>query len=159
MTALELAGQAWQHRAKILLVVAVGLLALTKRQHEAISDLRAQLAAKPLVQERLVTRTVQAPTRIVKQIVEKPGAERIVTVEVLKGAWSSETSSEHAETPACPAPARPPRWVVGGSLDPADPRSGQLLRAGVTFGGRLDLTYGHSLSGPARHAVDLAVRF
>jgi hypothetical protein len=151
--------QAWDNRAKILLIIAVGLAALSKRQLEQIQQLRAELEAKPSVQERVVTRVERGPVRIVKHVVEKPGAERIVTVEVLREAWSSETSSEHRETPACPAAPRAPRWILAASTDPTARGRSELLRAGVTLGGRLDLSYGHSITGPERHALDVAVRF
>lgn len=153
-------GQAWRHRALILAFAVAALLAITKRQQEKIGGLEQLLAAKPRVEERIHTKVVQGPVRVVEKIREIPGGERIIERETVREVRVTEADTQHTETPICPAPARAPRWVFAGQAEIPNPRAGQLLRAGVTLGGRVDLTVGHSLPGsPQRRVVDIAWRF
>jgi hypothetical protein len=157
-----LLAQAWKHRTKILLIVAVGLLAVCKRQNEKIGHLKALLEQEPIVLDRVVTKTVEGPVRIVEKIIEKPGGEKIVERVITREVVVKEAASEHSEAPACPAVKAAPRWIVGASVDPIGAqgwRNTALIRGGVTLGGRLDLTVGHSVTGPNRSEVGVGVRF
>lgn len=117
----------YENRGKILGVVAVGLFAWNLRLHE-------RLAAKPLVQDRVVTRTVQGPTRVEVRTITKPGGEKIVERVRTVESKVTDRASEHTETPACP---RVPTRYAGLGVSPGywtRPR----LSAGLTFGGRVD---------------------
>lgn len=117
----------YDNRGKILGFIAVGLLAWNLRLHE-------RLAAKPMVQDRVVTKTVQGPTRVEVRTIIKPGGEKIVERVRTVESKTTERASEHVEVPACP---RVPTRYAGVGVTPGywtRPR----LSAGLTFGGRLD---------------------
>jgi hypothetical protein len=167
MTALELLKLAWDNRTKVLMLIVVLLAWALWIQQKRIGGLQAQLAAKPMVetktQTQLVTKVVEGPERIVEKIVTQPGGVQVVERTIYKDAQiattQSETESATKETPAYAAPAAAPRWIVAAAADPFGASRNVALRAGVTLGGRLDLSYEHSITGAGRQAVDVGWRF
>lgn len=129
---MNILAAAWERRALILAVAVVFLLALCRRQQEA-------LRARPAVEVRTEVKTVRVagPVHIVKQIVEKPGAERVVTITVDRApvTTTSDRDVERKETPAC-APAR--RLYVGAGIDSVAAWQKPYLRGGgMVFDGML----------------------
>lgn len=166
----------WRHRQWGLLGLVVVLALLLRAEYSSNGELRAQLAAKPAVQEREVVRTVRGPVRVVTRTIEKPvfvpanpgskglGSGRLAKERIIERVeergWSvRESSAEHVETPQA-APRRP-RWVVGGSLHRFQTgRYLDIAYAGYSLGGRLDLLYGFDLGGgPRPHHLTLLWRF
>ena len=90
----------YEQRAKILAFIVAALIALVLRQRERIAAQDAALAARPAVQDHVVIKRVQGPTRIEVRTIEKPGGERIVERIRYVESSSSERSNEHQETPA-----------------------------------------------------------
>lgn len=156
MTAI---GILWEQRFKVLLVLACAIAYFAWLQQRTIGGLEAQLAAKPLVQEKLVTKTVQGPVHYVETIVEKPGGERVITRDVVREVKVTETSEQRTETPACPAPKLEPRWIAGVQADPFNYQRSAAVRGGVTLFNRVDVTVGHTIVGPGRSILDVAYRF
>ncbi len=153
----------------LTVIAALGLALFISRA--TVKEQAAALAAKPKTVERIVTvtkvtqgpvRIVQGPVRIVEKIIEKPGGERIVerTIErEAKTTDKAETITEVAKAEdrkSEPAQIRAPRWLAGITYRE---RNDISLRAGITIGGKLDLTLGHTIVGPARHEAGIGVRF
>lgn len=147
MPPLLLLKEAWGHRALLLTIAVVGLLALTKRQQENIGALKAQLAAKPLVEAskhvaKASTRA-RGPVKTTKTVVTAPdGTKTATTVKeaAAETIASTSTSDEvRKETPA-PAVATAPRRTryVGLALDPFAQGRPRRARAGLTLWDRID---------------------
>lgn len=120
---------------KLVLVIAI-LVVFLIASVARVRNLQTQLAAKPITQDRIVTRTVTGPTRIEIRTITKPGGEviveRIQTVE----SKVEETGKAHEEIPV----AIPRTRYVGLGIDPARWSALPRLRAGVTvWGGAVDL--------------------
>ena len=160
---LKLPREAYEHRAKILGCCAVFFLALSLRQRERIAHLEAVAAAKPMVQERVVTKVIQGPTKTEYRTIDRPGVERIEERIVYVESKSTERASEHEERPVCPQAASSPRFLAGARLDPRarEPFKTLAPRVGITLGGRVDLAYSKTLSTNFLdgHQVDAAFRF
>jgi hypothetical protein len=149
-------GILWKFKSELALLAACLLAFGLSKDNEA---LRAALAAKPKIETRIETKTVKGPVRIVEKIVTTPGGERIVERVVTRDAVTRETIAAHNETPACVAPYVP-RFLIGASANPFRSQDGIMLRGGYTVNGRLDLSYGHSITGKdERHEIATALRF
>ena len=162
---LLLLKEAWARRDLILAGMVVGLLALAKRQQEAIGGLRELLAAKPRVEIREIVKTVEkrvvGPVRIVEKIKYLPGGEKIVERVIERAAVSTDRGAEmyavRVEVPVCPK-ERATRWYVGGGLSPGTSDNEWAARGGLTFKGRFDLGYRYSWRAP-HHGAEAALRF
>lgn len=150
--------QAWHYRASILAGALIAALFIMNTQDQDIERLEALLSAKPLVEEKLVTKIVEGPVKIVEKIIEKPGGEKIVERIITKEVVVKDSASSHVETPVCwSAPA--PRWIFAASVDPRKVQQGPMLKGGTTIKNRLDLFAGHSVMGPNRAEVGVGIRF
>lgn len=76
----------YEHRVKVLAVVAAGMLALALRQHERIGVLEAAIAAKPAIESKEAARVERKEER----------GPKVVT---------RRYAPPPAPTPACPVPA------------------------------------------------------
>lgn len=160
--------QAWTQRTKILLIALVFMLALSKRQFETVQALRVELAEKPKVTEHSEGNSTDKKETGTVRVIEKfsvvPGkCEPVLSERTTETGPTVETKVEtlvtdHAETPTCPPPVQAQHFVVGGSVDPFNYKHSVMPRAGVALG-RFDLSYGHSINGPQRQAVDVAWHF
>lgn len=152
---------AWKHRELALLaLLLLALLALRDRQSR-VRELSAALASKPKIEERVSIKHVAGPVRIVEKIVEGPGKDRVIDRVIYRDSvQTTETVDRRSEPQGFPEP-KDRRWIAGASVSPLDWRRAPLVRAGYSFGGRFDLTYGYVLDGPgdARHRAEFAVRF
>lgn len=96
------------------LAVIIGLAAWNARLRQAIN-------ARPAVEVHTELKTVRisGPVHVVKQIIEKPGAERIVTVTMDRGETTTtrEKESDRSEKPACPSS---PKLYGGLGIDALD---------------------------------------
>lgn len=153
-----------------LLIVALVILLFLACMR--IKELEAAVAAKPEIKTQvetvLKTQIVAGPERIVERIVEKPGAERVVTRIIQRGPMVTTTGEEtkiRIKEEPDNSVLRPHRWIVGVMANPNkytdNFRQDVIVRAGYSFFGRLDLTYGRAFNGPGsdRHRLDLAFRF
>ena len=136
MPPLLLLKEAWTHRALVLAVAVVGLLALAKRQHETITLLRA-------------APTVEFRDRVVEKRVVVRGAVRVVQVKAPDGTVTTTTDrapetvttdkakeSERVEVPP-QLPAYVPYRYIGLSLTPLDWKRPRVS-AGFALGRNLD---------------------
>lgn len=164
-----LLGQAWQHRALILFAALAFMTAYAKRQGETAAALRAELAAKPRVDEKLdkkvESRVERGPSKVTEKFAVAGDCKPVVVERIVESAPIVETRTVevervHSEAPACPA-KREPRWITGVSMSPLDPRQVPIVRAGYSLGGRLDLTYGYAARGVGgqQHLVEAAWRW
>lgn len=146
---LPLLKEAWAHRALILVVIVVGLLAVAKRQQEAIGALKAQLAMKPAVEASKHVekdqKVARGPIKTTKTVVTTPDGTKTATTVKEAGPETVETATRTDEErreapvapPAPPAPRRP--RYVGLALDPSDRGMPTRARAGLTLWDRLDV--------------------
>jgi hypothetical protein len=132
MPPLLLLEQAWEHRTLILATILAFVLAFAARQSKTIATLRADLAARPLVQSHLESsesmHQEKGRVTIVRKYLPAPAAtgscpaaapqlsEVSITRDPVETAIEKHSASDHIETPICEQPAGP-------SLDPrARPR-------------------------------------
>lgn len=120
---LSLIKEAWAHRALILAVAVVGLLAVAKRQQETIGALRSRPAVEfrdRVVEKRVVLR---GPVRVVKEVVKAPdGTETTRTVTDRSPetvTTDKDREKERTETPPQVASVNPYRYI-GLALTPLD---------------------------------------
>ena len=118
-----------------------------------IRSLQATIAAKPTTQDRVVTKTVQGPTRTEIRTIVKPGGERVEERIVYVESKTTERENEHSEKPAANRRSR----YVGLGIDPLDyhrptVRAGLNLWDTYDIGGTLD-------TRNMRPGVELAFRF
>lgn len=128
----------YENRGKLLLGTALLLLALVSHQDGTIRSLRATLEARPAIQERVVTRTIQGPTLVKWRTVTKPGGEKVVEKVRYVESRARSNETEHEETPVCEAQRPVKRGYVGFAAGPFMMRATRA-RAGLTFFDRLDL--------------------
>jgi len=77
-----------------------------------ILRLQEQLDAKPAVEDRIVYRRVQGPTRVEVRTIIKPGGEKIVERIRVVEKVEVERETAHAEVPShVLAPKKHPRWA------------------------------------------------
>src|SRR3990167_3991966 len=74
----KLISDVYENRAKLLACVAVFFIALCLRQRQKLAKLELVVSSKPMVEERVITKVVQGPTRTEYRTIEKPGGETIV---------------------------------------------------------------------------------
>lgn len=124
-------------REKVLASAALALVALALHLGGRVKELEATLAARPKVEERVVYKRVQGPTRTEYRTIEKPGGERVV--ERIRYVERAEVSreAEHVETPSCAPSSKRTRWVHG-TLDPLL-RAPRAASAGLTLWNGLDV--------------------
>lgn len=140
MPYLLLLKQAWQRRDLILVIALVGLLALSKRQHETITALRARPTVEfrdRIVEKRMV---VRGPVRIVKDVVKAPDGTITTRTTTDKGIETTNVDkakdSERTETPPQVLDAIPYRYI-GLSAAPEDWKHPRVS-AGFALGRHLD---------------------
>lgn len=164
---IKLLEEAWEHRALIAFTALIGLMALAKRQQETIGALRAELAMKPRVEVREVTRTVvkrvEGPVRVQEKIILQPGGERIIERVVDRGPVTTDSGSEVAQDrkESQPVlPARPRNRILGIGASPYDPRLASSVRAGYALG-YFDISAAYHFYGPQelRPRIELGFRF
>lgn len=115
------------------------LFASWQRRGEKISALEAQLAAKPMVEERVKEVRVEGPVRVVEKFVVGPAGACVLDERTTeRGATTTTTEAEHEERPICAPEYSAHTRYAGLALDPLDARRPRL-RAGVTLFDRLDL--------------------
>lgn len=145
-----------------LLLVCIVLGLLLAAAGAKIVRQQEQLAAKPAIQERVVYRKVQGPTRTEVRTITKPGGEvvreRIRVVEKVE----IDTMTEYVEVPVgALAPKKRTRYV-GLGVDPLNYARLPRIRAGVTLWNTVDagVSYDARFS-PVAGAVglELAYRF
>ena len=100
-----------------------------------IRSLRATIAARPTVQDRIITKTVQGPTKTEVRTIIKPGGERIEERIVYVESKVTDRATEHSEAPA---PIRLKTRYAGVRVDLLDYER-PTLRAGLTVWGTYDL--------------------
>ncbi len=154
MTPADFITEAWDHRALVLLVALVGLLAFCVRQHDDIVILKN---SKPAVVEHLQSKIVKGPERVIVKTVTMPGGETIVTRYIDRASETIDKKEDIKETPI--KTAHDKRWIVGAGVDPLHSTDSAYVRGGVTIFNRLDLSLGHTLVGPGRAIADVAWRF
>jgi hypothetical protein len=95
-----------------MLLVCVVLGLLLAAAGAKIVRLQEQVDAKPAVQDRIVYRKVQGPTRIEVRTITKPGGEVIVEKIRIVEKVVVDRQTEYAEVPAgALAPKKHPRWA------------------------------------------------
>jgi hypothetical protein len=119
---------------------------------------RSEIVYKnPAIIEHVRTVRVDGPVRIVTRVVETPGrVEREIIEE--RGPVSTVKESLMVQTPVFPPAPRASRWIAGIGANPFDYRESRYWAAygGYSFGGRLDLCGGVNSGRPA---VLVMVRF
>lgn len=123
----------WDHRTKVLAAVVVLLLLYIRKQNAALA---ARPAVETHVETKIVTRTVQGPTRYVRREIVKPSGERVIerelTRESLERVVDKSVERDRISTPVGALAGR--RWLVG---------VGETLPRGVDPRDRLTLYGGH----------------
>lgn len=135
MSSLLLLREAWTHRALVLAIAVVGLLALAKRQHEMITLLRAAPTVQfrdRIVEKRVV---VRGPVHVVKEVVKAPDGTVIthVTTDLAPETVTTDKEMERERVevpPQAPDSTRRTRYA-GFGFDPARPRLWRA-RTGLT---------------------------
>ncbi len=163
LSVADVVSDIYNNRAKIMAFALAFFIALCLRLDQKIHNLEVVISSRPATSERVVTRTVQGPTRVEYRTVEKPDGEKVTERIVSVASKEVDRDYNHEERPACPLAAPPHRFFAGARLDP---RAGEPLlslapRVGINIGDRLDLAYSHpvSLDMKSGHQVDLAWRF
>lgn len=135
--------------------IALGLL-LAAAGHR-ITELNAELRARPATEERVVTRTVQGPTRTEVRTIVKPGGERIEERIVYVESKTTERDREFSSTPSA---ARARTRYLGIGVDPLDYARAPRIRAGATVFGSFDagVAYDPRLA-PTKGAVQLEIAY
>lgn len=100
-----------------------------------IRSLQATIAARPAVQDRIVTKTVQGPTRTEIRTIIKPGGERVEERIVYVASKTTEREKDHSEAPQ---PVRLKTRYVGLSMTGLD-YARPTFKAGMTVLGTYDL--------------------
>jgi len=136
MPLLLLLKEAWGKRDLILVIAVVGLVALAKRQHEALQRRPQVEFVERVVEKRVI---VRGPVRIIKDVVKAPDGT-ITTRTTTDRAAETVTSDKARDTERTEAPAASaaPSRYVGLSANPLDwkrPRIG----AGLALGAHLDV--------------------
>lgn len=130
-----------ERREKVLASAALALVALALHLAGRVRELEAVIAAKPRIEEKIVYKRIQGPTRTEVRTIERPGGERIV--ERIKYVERAEVSkdTEHTETPVAAPFAKRTRWIHG-TIDPVllAPRAAS---AGLTLWNRIDVGGGY----------------
>ncbi len=161
MPPLLLLKAAWTHRALILAVAFVGLLALAKRQHETIAFLRGRPTVD--VRERIVEKrvVVRGPVRVVK--IQAPDGTVTTTTDRAPETvvTDKDREKERTETPPQLGGAERTRYA-GVGVDPARPRLWRV-RTGLNVLGAFDLGMAADLDATARAVsrpmLELTYRF
>lgn len=140
-----------------LLLGCIALALLLAAAGHRIVELNAMLDAKPEVSERIITRTVQGPTRTEVRTIVKPGGERVEERIVYVESKVTERDREHSESPS--APKRRTRYL-GIGVDPLDYARAPRIRAGATVFGSVDagIAYDPRLA-PTKGAVQLEISY
>ena len=166
MPPLLLLRQGWEHRALVLAVVVVGLLAMAKRQHETITLLRAAPTVEfrdRVVEKRVV---IRGPVRIVKEVVKAPDGTTTTTTTTDRAPETVTTDKdrdkERVEIPQqVPKDPRRTRYV-GVGVDPAHPRLWRA-RTGLTVFGRFDAGMAADFDADSRAVtrpmLEISIRF
>ena len=116
-----------------LLVACIILGLLLAAAGAKIVRQQEQLDAKPAVQDRVVYRKVQGPTRVEVRTITKPGGEVIVERIRVVEKVEIERQTEYVEVPAhVLAPKKRTRYV-GLGVDPLNYARLPRIRAGVTL--------------------------
>lgn len=149
--ALRLQSLALEHRGKTLVVITVLLAWLLYDSRLEVRELETKLAARPMVQTKVLTKVVRGPTRTVEKIVRLPGQKEIVERVIYKAGDVSTRGVESSERPVCPEPDRP-AWIrpvagVSYSLSHTDL---DRVNVGVSLWGRVGVAFGQAV-GPRRH--------
>lgn len=118
-----------------------------------IMRLRAIVQARPTVQDRVVTKTVQGPTRTEVRTIFKPGGERVEERIVYVESKTTEREKEHSEKPAANRRSR----YVGLGLDPLDCHR-PIVRAGLNLWDTYDIG-GTFDTRAMRPGLEVAFRF
>ena len=133
--------------------MAVGLIVmglLLAAAGAKILRLQEALAVKPRVENRVVTRTVQGPTRVEVRTITKPGGETIVERIRYTESKTTDKAVEHIEAPVFAPLARPRTRYAGLVIDPLRYAALPRLRAGLTmFKGSVDLGVSYDWRFPA----------
>lgn len=147
----------WSRRFEVALAAIVILGLSLWGACGRIAALTASLEARPKTEAKSETVKRIGPKRTETKTTIKPDGERVIErVEVI----DSQETSTATESKSEPVKVRQPRWIVGASTSPLDHRA-VMVRAGVTIAGRVDVTLGYALYGPAaaRTRIDVAFRF
>lgn len=114
-------------------IAALSVLLIAAIIH--IRNLQGALAAKPTVQDRIITKTIQGPTKTEVRTIVKPGGERIEERIVYVESKTTERENEHSEAPQGIKLKTRYAGVRVDLLDYERP----TLRAGLTVWGTYDL--------------------
>lgn len=119
---------------RLILALVVALFALAASVRHGF-ELQGVIDAKPTVQDRIITKTVQGPTRTEIRTIIRPGGERIEEKIVYVESKTTEREKEHSEAPAA---VRLKTRYVGLGINPQD-YARPIVRAGLTVWGTYDL--------------------
>lgn len=153
----------WKNR---MIITLAAFAALCLGEYQKIRELRAIIAARPAVESHIeksdATKTTTGPTitrekyavvqNCVPVLIERTVEAAPIVVEHIV-----EVKKDQSEKPACETKSAP-RWLVGASADPFHGEDGQMIKAGTTIAGRLDLIGGVSTKLD-RSELGFAVRF
>lgn len=173
----------WSRRFEVLACLLLILCACLYKACGKIGELKATIAARPMISTKVETKVetkietqvktvrVEGPVRIVERVIHEPGqkeiVERVITRDAVTTTTGKETEKDTAsdtlaarvEVPACAAERPTPRWIMGASTGILEPSRSIGIRGGVTIGGRVDLTLGYDFYGHDRVRIDAAYRF
>lgn len=146
----------WPNRGELLLVILVlgVMLAVAGKR---ILDLQALLAAKPQIQvqwrDRVVTKTVKGPERIVTRTVREAGGAVTIIKEVVRDEVVKTTDADRSgvrtETPVCPPVPRCPSHAFGATFDPLTATKIDGVRASMTVFDHVEAAAGYRFLGRA----------
>lgn len=114
-------------------IAALSILLIAALIH--IRKLQGVIASRPTVQDRVITKTIQGPTKTEVRTIVKPGGERIEERIVYVESKTTDRATEHSEAPAA---VKLKTRYIGLGINPQDYQR-PTLRAGLTICGTYDI--------------------
>lgn len=143
-------------------VALIGLAALTLLSFHLNAkneELRAKLAARPMIESHVETKLVRVtgPVRIVEKLVKGEVTERVVYRDPV--ILTREVEVERKDVPICPDSPPGNKRFLGLEFAADHGKNVQAADAGFTIRNRVDLSAGWRFEGIRGPRARLAVRF